>query len=136
MPTRSRFLLTAAVLAGAFLRMPGEVDAQGFTQFYGFGDSTMDSGYFRYTPTGNPKLPAWLIQLAVDDGAHGGFAGNGMMNTVLLAEKFGLTAEPSSNPAGGTNYANGGARLGPISKRSTGWPIPTRSTSSSPATTT
>ena len=109
MPTRSRFLLTAAVLAGAVFRMPGEVDAQGFTQFYGFGDSTMDSGYFRYTPTGNPKLPAWLIQLAVDDGAQGGFAGNGMMNTVLLAEKFGLTAQPSSNPAGGTNYANGGA---------------------------
>ena len=109
MPTRSRFLLTAAVLAGAILRIPGEVDAQGFTQFYGFGDSTMDSGYFRYTPTGNSKLPAWLIQLSVDNGAQGGFAGNGMMNTVLLAEKFGLTAEPSSNPAGGTNYANGGA---------------------------
>lgn len=107
MPARSRFLLLAALFAVAALGVPGTVRAQEFSQFYGFGDSTMDSGYFRYTPTGNPALSPGVIQDAVDHGAYGGFAGNGIMNTILLAGKFGLTAEPSSN--GGTNYANGGA---------------------------
>jgi len=33
-------------------------NASGYNQFIGFGDSTMDSGYFRYNPTGGfPSLP-------------------------------------------------------------------------------
>jgi hypothetical protein len=47
------------------------------------------------------------VAAAVAAGAKGGFAGNGVMNTTLLAARFGLGAEAVGN--GGTNFANGGA---------------------------
>jgi outer membrane lipase/esterase len=89
--------------------MPGAARAAGFNQFLIFGDSTLDTGYFRYSPySGNSTFDADL-PIAISQGATGGFAGNGVMNTVILADKFGLTAIPVNAPGGGTNYANGGA---------------------------
>jgi outer membrane lipase/esterase len=89
--------------------MRGRRGAAGFNQFIAFGDSTLDTGYFRYAPfSGNIAFDNALPgQIAL--GATGGFAGNGVMNTIILADKFGLTAVPTSAPGGGTNYANGGA---------------------------
>lgn len=88
----------------------------GYNQFIGFGDSTMDSGYFRYSPTGgSPLLPPGvsidaLIAATVAAGGSGTFMGPGVVDTIQLAQKFGLTAHPSTMPGGGTNYANGSAQ--------------------------
>lgn len=98
--------LLATLLAFTALSMPGTADAAGFDQFIAFGDSTLDTGYFRYHPSGNAAFDT-ALPLAIQQGATGGFAGNGVMNTTILANKFGLNIAPSSN--GGTNYANGGA---------------------------
>jgi outer membrane lipase/esterase len=106
----------------AILSAPGMSEAAGPDQFIGFGDSTMDSGYFRYGPTGgSPGLPNGapsdtidrLIQATVAAGGSGAFLGPGVVDTVQLAAKFGLTALPSTYPGGGTNYANGSAQTVP-----------------------
>jgi outer membrane lipase/esterase len=91
--------LTAAWLALTALTMPGRVGAAGFDQFIAFGDSTLDSGYFRYHSSGNAQFDAQMA-IAVQFGATGGWAGNGVMNTTILAEKFGLTDAPFTVTAG------------------------------------
>jgi outer membrane lipase/esterase len=48
------------------------------------------------------------MMTALQSGNSGGWAGNGVMNTTMLAERFGLTALPLGQ-VGGTNFANGGA---------------------------
>jgi outer membrane lipase/esterase len=87
-----------------------EAGAEGFDQFIAFGDSTLDTGYFRYHTTGSSTFDQ-VIAAAVARGANGGWAGNGKMNTTILAEKFSLSA--ATIDAGGTNYANGGATTVP-----------------------
>lgn len=82
--------------------------AEQFNQFLGFGDSTFDSGYFRYNSTGLPPYDAVIAQ-AVGFGDTGAFVANGIMNSVMLANKFCLTAVPVGIAGGGTNYANGGS---------------------------
>ncbi len=98
----------ARIVAFIALNLPLPAFAAGFNQYFGFGDSTLDSGYFRYTTTGTAPLDS-LIATQVAGGANGGFAGNGTMDSTILAGKFGLTADPASAPGGGTNYANGGS---------------------------
>ena len=112
-----------ALVAAASVWHPGTVSAQAPNQFIGFGDSTMDSGYFRYGATGgSPGLPPGapsdtidkLIQATVAAGGSGAFLGPGVVDTVQLAAKFGLSALPSTYPGGGgTNYANGSAQTVP-----------------------
>jgi outer membrane lipase/esterase len=102
-------LMTALLAFITILSAPGMAGAAGFDQFFAFGDSTLDTGYFRYHLSGNSAFDSEM-PLAVQQGATGGFAGNGTMNTVILADKFGLTIAPVDDPSGGgTNYANGGA---------------------------
>ncbi len=104
MPNVLRLLLLAALLA---LVAPRPADAAGaFNQFVGLGDSTLDSGYFRYTSTGIASIDSQLAS-AIANGASGGFSGPGVMTTTMLAGRFGLSAETVS--AGGTNFANGSA---------------------------
>ena len=106
-------LLTATAVCAA-----GAANAAGFDQFIGFGDSTMDSGYFRYGSTGglftlgaNSQHAVDLgIQSAVTAGASGAFVGPGVVSTTMLAARFGLSALPVTLPSGGTNYANGSAQ--------------------------
>jgi outer membrane lipase/esterase len=109
-PTMKRLALTAALVALIALSVSGQAGAAGFDQFIAFGDSTLDTGYFRYHSAGNlpsdKQFDANMVN-AVYLGATGGWAGNGVMNTTILAEKFGLTDAPSDH--GGGNYANGGA---------------------------
>ncbi len=82
--------------------------AQGLNQFVGFGDSTVDSGwYFTHTHDLNATAEA-LYKSA--QAAGGGVATSigGRMNSAILASLFGLSAIPVGEP-GGTNYAAGGA---------------------------
>lgn len=79
----------------------------GLTQYIGFGDSTLDSGYWRYNTTGDMILDGWTAT-AVADGNSGAYNGNGIENSIILANKFGLSATPIGTP-NGSNYANGGS---------------------------
>jgi outer membrane lipase/esterase len=109
MPKMQQLVLMAALLAFTALCMPCSAGAAGFNQFLIFGDSTLDTGYFANTPGGETSFDDQM-QVALHRGLTGGFAGDGTMNTIMLAERFGLTAAPINTPAGGgTNYANGGA---------------------------
>lgn len=100
------FALAALLLALLPLSTPVTAVGAGFNQFVGFGDSNLDSGYFRYHTTGNAATDA-AVAAAVAGGAAGGFAGNGVASTVQLAGRFGLSAAPIGG--GGTNYAIGGS---------------------------
>jgi outer membrane lipase/esterase len=97
-------LLTAVSLAAA----SHAAQAQPFNQFIGFGDSTVDTGwYFTHTYNLNPINEA---EYRAAQAAGGGIATTigGPMNSQVLASLFGLTAIPVGEP-GGTNYAAGGA---------------------------
>ena len=110
--TKRQPALVAAVFAFAVLIASGPAGAAGrFNQFIGLGDSTLDTGYFRYTTTGIESLDT-IVANAITMGAKGGFAGPGVMATTLLADRFGLTAASVSD--GGTNYANGASYTAPL----------------------
>jgi len=120
MPTQSKKIFRVAALAVTLSASAlSAVSASGYNQFIGFGDSTMDSGYFRYSPTGgSPALPDGtpatyidsLIARTVAAGGSGAFLGPGIVDTIQIASRFGLTANPVTMPGGGTNYANGSAQ--------------------------
>ncbi|MBV8836943.1 MAG: autotransporter domain-containing esterase, partial [Alphaproteobacteria bacterium] len=95
----------AAAVLLACLASPAHAQ---FSQFIAFGDSTIDSGWYRNTTTGDPTRDA-RIAAAVAAGGHGAAVGVGLMSSELLASYFGLSALPA-NQAGGTNFATGGAR--------------------------
>lgn len=103
--SKKLFIATALAFAATF-GAQRTAYSSGFNQFVGLGDSTLDSGYFRYHSTGNPAADA-QIAAAITAGANGGWAGNGIMDTTILAGKFGLNALPIGG--GGTNYAIGGS---------------------------
>lgn len=113
----------AALLLFAAFGLPGTAGAGGLDQLIGLGDSTMDSGYFRYRSTGgSPGLGGpgsaaaidALIAATVAAGGTGAFVGPGVVDTVQLAARFGLSALPVTIPGGaGTNYANGSAQTVP-----------------------
>jgi GDSL-like Lipase/Acylhydrolase len=79
-----------------------------FSQFLGFGDSSIDSGALQYLPTANANQNI-RIQSAVANGGSGSPVGVGLMNPQILAGDFGLTANSAYAPSGGTNYAISGA---------------------------
>lgn len=107
-----RVVLVTALVALSLLGAKTPADASGkFNQFIGLGDSTLDSGYFRYASSGNPDVDAALLS-AIAAGALGGLAGPGVMTSTMLAGLFGLDAEPVS--AGGSNYANAAAYTAPL----------------------
>ena len=101
----------------------GAARAAGLDRFIGFGDSTMDSGYFRYGPTGgSPGLPAGAPSDTIDrliridrrgrrqrriPGPWRG--GHRPTRREVRPERF---AEHVSGRAG-TNYANGSAQTVP-----------------------
>ncbi|MHC1713108.1 MAG: autotransporter outer membrane beta-barrel domain-containing protein [Solidesulfovibrio sp.] len=102
---KTKLLLSIATLFAVIaISTPGVAKKARFNQFIGFGDSTLDSGYFRYNASGNATLDA-QVAAAVANGANGGFAGPGVMYSTMLAGMFGLSAAPIGD--GGTNYAVG-----------------------------
>ena len=103
--------LLFAVTALAPFGQAGQAYAAPFNQYVGFGDSTLDSGYFRYHTTGSLSMDQ-AVAAAVAKGATGGWAGPGLMNSTILAGKFGLSGLAIGG--GGFNYANGGAFTEPL----------------------
>ena len=94
--------------------------AQSFNQFFGFGDSSIDSGFYKVLPNPGGGVnfnAAWAAAVAA--GAGKPTTSPGLMNSEALAAYFGLTAIPSNQP-GGTNYATSGAKNVTVNNSTTG----------------
>src|SRR3981189_1394825 len=112
------FVATAAVTFASVAMMTApammsQASAQSFTQALVFGDSTVDSGFYKVL--GNPNGPATnkfniAFAAAIAAGGTGAPTNSpGLMNSQVLAAYFGLTADPANQP-GGTNFATSGAK--------------------------
>jgi len=75
-----QFVHAAALFSFITLSAFGVTSAAGFNQFIVFGDSTLDTGYFRYHTTGNPGIDH-VIVTAIAHGATGGWVGHGLART-------------------------------------------------------
>jgi outer membrane lipase/esterase len=90
---------------------------QNVNQVIVFGDSNVDSGWYRhpaFPPFAAPTTPSQAtfnanILAAAASGGGKPTTGPGLVNSEVLALYFGLTALPANQP-GGTNYATSGAR--------------------------
>jgi outer membrane lipase/esterase len=98
----------------------GQAAAQSFNQFVGFGDSTIDSGFYKALPSpgGSAAYNAYWPS-AVAHGAGKPTSSPGLMNSEALALLFGLTAIPANQP-GGTNFATSGAKNVTMNNAATG----------------
>src|SRR5262245_22416860 len=100
---------------GAAVAVSSPAAAQSINQFVGFGDSTIDSGWYRNNIVGGVPFAGGgapfnnAFPIAVSEGAGRATTSPGLMSSELLAGFFGTTAIPSNQP-GGTNYATSGAR--------------------------
>src|SRR5262245_21120389 len=104
-PMRLRIALLG-VLA-AILAQPAA--AQTVNQFIGFGDSNIDTGFYRKSTTGNINQDN-AIAAALLLGAGGKFTeATKAMSPEVLAAYFNLSGADPSNQ-GGSNFATGGAR--------------------------
>jgi outer membrane lipase/esterase len=107
-------------VAGALLLGAVPASAQSFTQAIVFGDSTVDSGFYKALP--NPGGGATFNGLWAAGVAHGAGAPTtnpGFMNSQFLASDFGLPANPANQP-GGTNFAASGAKDVTVNTGATG----------------
>jgi phospholipase/lecithinase/hemolysin len=114
----SVFLLVTAV---ALLSFAERTVAQPFTQVIVFGDSNVDSGYYKQlsSPGGGATFNMdWPVGVA--HGAGAPTSSPGLMNSQVLAAFFALTANPANNMAGGTNYATSGAKNVTVNSAATG----------------
>jgi phospholipase/lecithinase/hemolysin len=113
---KTSLALLVSVLAISFAETAA---AQVFDQVIVFGDSTVDSGYYKAlsNPGGGATFNAdWPT--AVADGAGKPTSSPGLMNSELLALYLGLTANASDQ--GGTNYATSGAKNVTVNNAQTG----------------
>jgi outer membrane lipase/esterase len=86
------------------------VSAAAIDNVFVFGDSTVDTGWFRYTlPPSNPALDPYAAA-SLADGGRIPDTPYGIGAAQVLAAKFGLNANPADAPGGGTNYAASGAQ--------------------------
>ena len=111
----------AGLLAGAGILVlaSGPAASQTFNQFVGFGDSTIDSGYYRVLPNpGGGATYNALWPAAVAAGAGKPTNSPGLMSSEALAALFGLSALPSNQ--GGSNYATSGAKDVTVNTTQTG----------------
>jgi outer membrane lipase/esterase len=108
---RSRFMSWATIVFTGFLfpLIDTAAIAKPFDRFFGFGDSTIDSGWFIYQPRA-PGVNGTLYSAAVASGGGKPTTPNGLMVSERLAAHFGLAAFPADRPGGGTNYAASGAQ--------------------------
>jgi outer membrane lipase/esterase len=105
-----RIALVAGVALLSAVRL---VDAQSFNQTIVFGDSNVDSGWWKaWLASGNTTGSVGkdnAIKASIAQGGTGAPVGAGyLMNSQLLASYFGLSAIPADQP-GGTNFAISGA---------------------------
>ena len=108
------------VIGAALVLVAQPSMAQPFNQIIIFGDSNVDSGYFKAlsSPGGGATFNS-LWPSAVAHGAGAPTTSPGLENSQFLAEFFGLTAYPS-NTMGGTNYATSGAKNTTVNNTQTG----------------
>lgn len=115
----------ALIAATALALLPvAPAAAATFTEFVGFGDSTIDSGWWKGAlsgscgavaapcTTGNAAKDSRIAN-AIANGGTGAPVGVGLMNSQVLAGFYGLSALPANQP-GGTNYAISGALSAPV----------------------
>jgi outer membrane lipase/esterase len=103
---RQRLVLFALVMAAG----TEPAGAQSFNQFIGFGDSTIDSGFYKaLSSPGSTATFNGLWLNGVANGAGAPTTSPGLMNAQVLANYFGLSALPANQP-GGTNFATSGAK--------------------------
>ncbi|MFL6796097.1 MAG: FG-GAP-like repeat-containing protein [Xanthobacteraceae bacterium] len=114
-----RSVISLSIVAALlFLMQP--CAGQPFTQVIVFGDSNVDSGYYKQlsSPGGGATYNAdWPTGVA--HGAGAPTSSPGLMSSQVLAAFFGLTANPA-NTAGGTNYATSGAKNVTVNSAATG----------------
>jgi len=94
----------------AFTNLSNPASAGPVDNVFVFGDSTVDTGWFRYQPLpSNPTLNS-LAAASLADGGRIPDTPYGIGAAQVLAAYFGLSANPADAPGGGTNYAAGGAQ--------------------------
>jgi outer membrane lipase/esterase len=110
---------TLAIVAISMFAAANPAAAQSFSQFIGFGDSTIDSGSYRIlsSPGGGAAFNA-LWPSAVAAGAGKPTTSPGLVSSEALAALFGLSAIPADQ--GGANYATSGAKNVTINTTATG----------------
>jgi outer membrane lipase/esterase len=109
----------ATILMALMMLFIPPASASTFDAYFGFGDSTIDSGWWAGAlngqcgsvsapcTTGNPTKDA-KISAAIANGGTGAPVGVGLMSSQILAADIGATALPA-NQTNGTNYAISGA---------------------------
>jgi outer membrane lipase/esterase len=109
-PNRRRAMLAAFIAGIAGVTFSSRAESQSFSRFVGFGDSTIDSGWYKNAAPNsvNPIFNADFA-IAVTQGAGAATTSPGLVSSQYLAAFFGLSANPANQP-GGSNYATGGAR--------------------------
>lgn len=108
------------ILGVALLSSTQRSAAHEFDQVIVFGDSNVDSGYFKLlgNPGGNATYNS-LWASAVAAGAGAPTTNPGPVNSQILAGFFDLSANPV-NTRGGTNYATSGAKNVTVNDSQTG----------------
>src|SRR5665213_3356881 len=103
--------IKAALIFGAFASLLGSTAFAGTVDnVFVFGDSTVDTGWFRYKPLPTDPTLNTLAAASLADGGRIPDTPYGTGAAQVLAAHYGLTANPADNGAGGTNYAAGGAQ--------------------------
>lgn len=108
-----------AVLVAGLLLASGPAWSQTFSQFVGFGDSSIDSGYYRTITNprgGNFTDAQWSAAVAAGGGKP--TTSTGLMGSEALAAAFGLSGAPANQ--GGSNYATSGAKDVLVNNATTG----------------
>lgn len=101
--------LIAICLISACGHGASKPEAPAFSQIVVFGDSSVDSGYYRAlaSPEGSDAFDNdWSAAVAAGAGVP--TSSPGLVYPQLLAARFNLKADPAN--AGGTNYATSGAK--------------------------
>jgi outer membrane lipase/esterase len=117
-------IVTCVIAGMTFFFATFHAGADQFDAVYVFGDSTVDSGWWKGALNGQcdgapspcttgSATKNTAIASALANGGTSAPVGVGSMNTQILASYFGLTANPANQP-GGTNYAISGALSAPF----------------------
>lgn len=114
------FAAVVAALTGSSILANAPAAGQTLNQFIGFGDSTIDSGYYRALPSpgSGSALYNSLWPAAVAAGAGKPTSSPGLMSSEALASDFGLNGAPANQ--GGSNFATSGAKNVTINDAQTG----------------
>src|SRR5512146_2417486 len=101
----------------ALLLLANSAAANPFSRLWVFGDSTVDTGWYRLSPySGNSKFDAYLPD-AINDGFGKPTSSPAPMSVQTLAITLGVHAKPANQD--GTNYATSGARNNESNKQTT-----------------